>query len=124
MNEEKRLIKSCLYYEMFIERAHDSYIQENPDMQASGMRNLIMGEKGITVSFVSAINVEEQLSLIKRQMGNALVSYMAMPHVPGYIMDELSLYKDQVLRAVSSEELMKIVFDTLELTNIKVFFKQ
>lgn len=44
MIEEKQLVKSCFYYEIFMGRAYDRFTLQKPDMQASGMRNLMVAE--------------------------------------------------------------------------------
>lgn len=124
MIEEKQLIKSCFYYEMFMERAFGRITLQKPNMQASGMRNLMVAENQTAVSFESVMDFEEQLIEIKKNMEDALDQYMAKSNLPRYILEELSLYKDQVVWAVSSDELMKIVHDTINLTNILLLSKQ
>lgn len=114
--EEKDLNKICYYYEMFMERAFGRYELEKPILQASGMKNLIMAEKGIVISLESVAHFEEQLIEIKKQIETAMDYYMSKPRVPQVVMDELKAYKDQVVWAVSSDELMKIVFKTIDIT--------
>lgn len=116
MIEEKDLNKICYYYEMFMERAFGRYELEKPILQASGMKNLIMAEKGIVISLESVAHFEEQLIEIKKQIETAMDYYMSKPRVPQVVMDELKAYKDQVVWAVSSDELMKIVFKTIDIT--------
>lgn len=117
MGEDNQLIKICLYYQMFMGRAYGSYALQKPVLQALGMRNLIMAEKGILISGESVIHFQEQLVEIKKHMDEALNHYMAAPNTPEYIIEELRRHKDQVAEASSSEELMKIVLNTLDLTN-------
>lgn len=113
---EKDLNKICYYYEMFMERAFGRYELEKPVLQASGMRNLIMAEKGMVISLESVAHFEEQLIEIKKQIETAMDQYMGKPRVPQAVIDELKAYKDQVVWAVSSDELMKIVFNTIDVT--------
>ncbi|MBC8005845.1 MAG: hypothetical protein H7X84_10260 [Verrucomicrobia bacterium] len=116
MIEEKDLNKLCYYYEMFMERAFGRYELPKPVLQASGMKNLIMAEKGIVISLDSMAHFEEQLIEIKKHIETAFDHYMCKPNVPKAIIEELKEYKDQVVWAVSSDELMKIVFKTIDIT--------
>ncbi|MBC8006316.1 MAG: hypothetical protein H7X84_12645 [Verrucomicrobia bacterium] len=81
------------------------------------MRNLIMAEKTIIISVDSVAHFEEQLIEIKKHMQNAMDLYMSKPGVSKDIIDELKEYKDRVVWAVSSDELMKIIQNTNKLTN-------
>lgn len=117
MTEENQLIKICLFYQMFMERAYGSYALQKPALQAPGMRNLIIAEKSVVLDAESAVHFEEQLQEIKKMMEAAFDSYLALPNAPGNIMMELMWYKHQVAVASNSEELMKIVMNTIDLTN-------
>lgn len=75
-----------------------------------------MAEKEKEVSVDSIAHFEERLIEIKRCMEEALDKYMAMNHVPKEIIDELKQAKDQVVYAVSANELMDIVFKAIDLT--------
>lgn len=116
MKDEKELGKLCFYYEMFMERAYGKYEVNIPGRHFNIMRNLIIAEKGKVISIESVAHFEEQLNEIKKHLEDALVKYMGKPNVPKHIIDELKGYKDQVFWAVSSEELMHIVFKTIDLT--------
>ncbi|HET6559776.1 MAG TPA: hypothetical protein VFG54_20790 [Prolixibacteraceae bacterium] len=116
MKDEKELGKSCFYYEMFMERAYGKYEVNIPGRHFNIMKNLIFAEKGRVISVESVAHFEEQLIEIKKHMEDALVKYMGKPNVPTDIIDELKGYKDHVGWSVSSEELMHIVFKTIDLT--------
>ncbi|MBC8004126.1 MAG: hypothetical protein H7X84_01520 [Verrucomicrobia bacterium] len=116
MIEEKRMSKACFYYEMFMERAYGMYEPNVPGYHACIMRNLITAEKGKIVSIEIVTHFEKQLTEIKKDMEDALDSYLAKPNFPKEIIDELKKYKSQVVWAVCSEELMEIVFKTIDLT--------
>lgn len=116
MIQEKELHRSCFYYEMFMERAYGTYEANIPGYHANSMKKLMMAEKELAVSVESVAHFEEQLIEIKKHIENAIDNYMSKPNFPKDIIDELKGYKDQVVWVVSSDELMKIVFKTIDLT--------
>lgn len=116
MYKESELNKICLYYEMFMERAYGTYELPKPALQASAMENLIIAEKGIVISLDSVAHFEEQLIEIKKNMEAALDHYMTKPSFTQDINDRLQQYKSEIVWAVSSEELMRIVHKTIDVT--------
>lgn len=116
MIKDTEISRSCFYYDMFIERAYGTYDAGVPGCHADEMKALIMAEKEKDVSVEFIADFEEQLIEIKRCMEKALGKYMEMPHVPKAIIDELKRTQEQVVYAVSSYELMDIVYKTIDLT--------
>lgn len=116
MSIESELSKICLYYEMFMERAYGTYELSKPALQACAMQNLIIAEKGIIISLDSIAHFEEQLIEIKKNMEVAMDQYMAKPSFSPEVMNVLKQYKSEIVWAVSSEELMRIVHKTIDLT--------
>lgn len=116
MIQEKEVHRLCFYYEMFMERAYGTYEANIPGYHAHNMRRLMMAEKELAVSVESVAHFEEQLIEIKKQIENAIDNYISKPHVPKDIVDELIGCKEQVVWVVNSDELMKIVFKTIDLT--------
>lgn len=116
MSKESELRKICLHYEMFMERAYGKSELSNPALQASTMQNLIIAEKGIIISLDSVAHFEEQLIEVKKNMESAMDLYMARPTLTREVIDVLKHYKSEIVWAVSSEELMRIVRKTIDLT--------
>lgn len=116
MSIESELSKICLYYEMFMERAYGTYELPKPALQACAMQNLIIAEKGIIISLDSIAHFEEQLIEIKKNMEDAMDLYMAKPTFSPEVINELKRCKSEIVWAVSSEELMRIVHKTIDLT--------
>lgn len=116
MIAEKRLSKACVYYEMFMERAYGSLVKQKPVLQESGMRNLIMAEKEISDTYESIAHFEELLFRIKKHIKEALENYICSAKV-AFIINELKETKSQVIWAVSSEELIRIIFKIMDLTD-------
>lgn len=116
MSKESELSKICFYYEMFMERAYGTYALPKPALKACAMQNLIMAEKGIVISLDSVAHFEEQLIEIKKNMEAAMDHYMARPALPKKVIEVLQQYKHDIVWAVSSEELMRIVHKTIDFT--------
>ncbi|HET6559254.1 MAG TPA: hypothetical protein VFG54_18165 [Prolixibacteraceae bacterium] len=116
MNKESELNKICIYYEMFMERAYGIYDLPKPALQASAMRNLIIAEKGIVISLDSVAHFEEQLIEVKKSMEEAMDYYMAKPSFSQDMTELLQQFKSEIVWAVSSEELMRIVHKTIDVT--------
>ncbi|MBC8004124.1 MAG: hypothetical protein H7X84_01510 [Verrucomicrobia bacterium] len=116
MIKDNEISRSCFYYDMFIERAYGTYEPDIPGCHAHKIEALIMAEKEKDVSVEFIADFEEQLIEIKRCMEEALDMYLAMTHVPKEIINELKHTQEQVVYAVSSDELMKIVYKTIDLT--------
>lgn len=116
MIKDSEINRSCFYYGMFIERAYGIYEPGIPGCHADVIEALILAEKEKEVSVDSIAHFEEQLIEIKRCIENALDKYIAMSHVPKEIIDELKHTQEQVVYAVSSYELMEIVYKTIDLT--------
>lgn len=116
MIKDTEISRSCFYYDIFIERAYGTYEPGVPGCNAAEMKALIMAEKEKDVSVEFIADFEEQLIAIKRCMEEAMDKYLAMPHVPKEIIDELKHTQEQVVYAVSAYELMEIVYKTIDLT--------
>lgn len=116
MMENKQLNKSCFYYEMFMERAHGLYEVNIPGRHAETMKRLLEAEGKKIVSMESVIRFESLLDGLKMHVEEALDHYMEKPHVPQEMIDQLKQLKEMVVWCVSSDELMRIVFDTIDLT--------
>ncbi|HET6556565.1 MAG TPA: hypothetical protein VFG54_04575 [Prolixibacteraceae bacterium] len=124
MKVEKESGKLCFFYEMFMERAYGTYEICVPGCCALDMKGLMLAEEEKAVSFESGAHFEELLLTVKKHINEALDSYMAKPNVPEEIIEELKRYKDLVTGAVGSDELIKIVTDTIDLTvNISLDMK-
>ena len=115
MIREKELSKTSFYFEMFIERAYNKYEPYSPGFYALMMENLIVAEKGKIISVETITRFEKQLIEIKEYMEEALDSYITKTSIPIELIDELKRCKEQVVWAVSSEELDKIILYTIDL---------
>lgn len=113
---EKELSKNCFYFEMFMERAYGKYEPIIPGYHFLVMKNLIVAEKAQVISVHTIAHFEKQLVEIKKSIKKALDHYMDKPNVPANIIDQLKHCKEQVTWAVSSEELMKIVLNAIDIT--------
>ncbi|MBC8004125.1 MAG: hypothetical protein H7X84_01515 [Verrucomicrobia bacterium] len=98
-----------------MESVYGSYVRQKPDLQASGMRNLIMAEKEISETYESVARFEELLYGIKKHIKEAINHYMATPNISKELIDVLKETKAQVSWAVSSEELILIIFKIMDL---------
>lgn len=116
MIKESKLTRSCFYYEMFMERAYETYELSKPALQACAMQNLIIAEKGIIISLDSVVHFEEQLIEIKKNMEAAMDQYITKPSLSMEVIELLKQYKFEIVWAVCSEELMRIVHKTIDLT--------
>lgn len=116
MSKESELSKICLYYQTFMEEAYGTEELQKPALKACAMQNLIIAEKGIVISLDSVAHFEEQLFEIKKNMEAAMDHYMDKPALPSEVIEILQLYKQDIVWAVSSDELMRIVHKTIDLT--------
>lgn len=113
---DNELNKTSFYFEIFMERANGKNEAFSVGFYTASMINLIVAEKGKVVSIETLIRFERQLIEIKGHIEEALEKYIAKPQMNSYTIDELKRCKEQVVWAISSDELMKIVFHTIDLT--------
>ena len=103
------------FYEIFMCRAFKTHDNSKSGMHGSTMENFMRVENGDNswVKYHGSFN--KQLAQIQKYMNNALDKYVKMKKFPEPAIRILSTYKSDVSRATSSEELMRVVYHTLEL---------
>lgn len=104
------------FYEIFMCRAFKTYDNSKSGMHGSTMENFMRVENGDNSWVKYHGSFEKQLVHLQKYMNNALDKYVKMKKLPEATIRMLSTYKAEVTRATSSEELMRIVYQTLELT--------
>lgn len=104
------------FYEIFMCRAFKTLDNSKPGMHGSTMENFMRVENGDNTWVKYHGSYEKQLSQIQKHMTRALDKYMLMTKLPAPTIRILSTYKTDVTNATSSEELMRIVYYTLDMT--------
>jgi hypothetical protein len=108
--------KKGIDYEIFVQRANRVYDNSKPGMHGSIMQNLIRVENGDT-SFVKFHgSYEKQFEKIKTYMNKAMDKYLKMKKIPAENLNRIQVLKTQIDRASSSDSLMNIIHETIELT--------
>ena len=108
--------KKGSYYEIFVHRANKTSDTSKSGMHGSIMQNLIRVENGDT-SFVKFHgSYEKQFEKIKTYMNKAMDKYLKMKKIPAENLSRIQILKNQIDRASSSDNLMAIIHETIELT--------
>lgn len=103
-------------YEIFMHRAFRTSDNSKPGMHGSMIQNLILVENGDT-SFVKWHGTfEKQLENIKYYMHKAMDKYLAMKKIPPNNLEALKILKQGIDKAYSSDQLMEIINQSIELT--------
>jgi hypothetical protein len=106
----------CSYYETYIHRANRKYDTLKPGGHGSIIENFIRVENGDN-SFVKWHGTyEKQLGKIKFYMHRAMDKYLKIKKIPKGNREKLEFLKYQINNAYSSDDLMKIIRETIELT--------
>lgn len=104
------------FYEVFIHRAYRSSDSSLPGKHSSVIENLARVENGNT-SFVKWHGtLSKQLSNAKGYMEKAMNNYLKMKSISIENRSRLEVLKRTIEQAKSSEDLMEIVYESLELT--------
>jgi hypothetical protein len=108
--------KDGMTYEIFMHRAFKSSDTSKPGMHCSIIQNLVRVEDGDT-SFVKWHgSFEKQLEKIKYYMHKAMDKYLKMKNIPAENLDRLDILNSKIDRAYSSDDLISIIRETIELT--------
>jgi hypothetical protein len=108
--------KDGMTYEIFMHRAFKSSDTSKPGMHCSIIQNLVRVEDGDT-SFVKWHgSFEKQLEKIKYYMHKAMDKYLKMKKIPAENLDRLDILNSKIDRAYSSDDLISIIRETIELT--------
>ena len=103
-------------YETFIHRANRKYDNSKPGTHGSTIENLILVEKGDT-SFVRWHGSRaKQFEKAKNYIHKAMDKYLKMKNIPPENLEKLETLKYQIDSAYSSDDLMTIIRESIELT--------
>lgn len=106
------------FYEVFIHRAFKSSDTSKPGTHGSVIENIARVENGNT-SFVKwQGTLSKQLSNAKGYMQKAMDKYLKMKSISIENRSRLEVLKKAIDQAKSSEDLMVIVYESLDLTQI------
>lgn len=111
MSKDSDLSKHGSSYEIFMHRAYGTHNPTKPEMQASVMLNLIMAEKTSQISEDLVTRYEDKLTLMKLYIGKAIDKYIDSPKITKSMAKTLTGYKADLLRAISTDEVMSIVYN-------------
>jgi hypothetical protein len=117
MNKDGDLSKHGSFYEVFMHRAYGTNKPTKPEMQASVMHNLIMAEKTSLISEDLVTRYEDQLILIKLYIGKAIDQYIERSKITKEIAAALIGYKTDLVWAFSTDEVMRIVYNIIRISN-------
>lgn len=117
MCKDSDLSKHGSSYEIFMHRAYGIHEPSKPEMQASVMQNLIMAEKTSQISRDLVARYEDQLTLIKLYIGKAIDKYIERPTTTGRLVNTLIGYKKDLIWAISTDELLIIVYNIIYINN-------
>jgi len=103
-------------YEIFIHRAYRNSDTSKPGTHSSVIENLILVENGDT-SFVKWHgSFEKQIEKAKVYMHKAMDKYLKMKSISKDNLERLDVLKHKIDMAYSSDDLMQIIQETIELT--------
>ena len=118
MTNDIEAYKHGSFYEIFIHRAHKNSDTSKPGFHGSVIQNLARVENGNT-SFVKWHgSFEKQLEKAKKYMHKAMDKYLKMKKISPENLQRLQILNDKIDRANSSDDLMSIVYESNELTQI------
>lgn len=116
INSEYSPYQHGSFYEIFMCRAFKTHDNSKPGMHGSTMENFMRVENGDNSWVKYHGSFSKQLAKLQQYMTKALDKYMQMKKLPASTIRILSTYKTDVANATSSEELMRIVYYTLDIT--------
>jgi hypothetical protein len=120
MKNDVEAYKHGSFYEIFIHRAHKNYNTTKPGFHGSVIQNLCAVENGDT-SFVRWHGSQEkQLEKAKSYMHKAMDKYLKMKKIPAENLRRLEELNHEIDRAYTTDDLMAIVYESLELTQILI----
>ena len=121
MNNDTTSYKNGMTYENFMHRAYQKYDPSKDDRHSSAMKNTIDAENG--QSWVKHLGTfDKQFAKLKTNIHKALDKYIANKKLKTEVTDTISTFKARVDNAMTTDELMMIIHQTLELTDdIKEF---
>ena len=117
MSKDRDLSKHGSSYEIFMHRAYGTHMPSKPEMQASVMQNLIIAEIASQISGDLVTYYEDQLNKIKLYIGKAIDKYLEKPTTTGRLTNTLRGYKTDLIWAISSDELLIIVYNIIHISN-------
>ena len=114
-NEETSYMKG-MSYEAFMRRAFQKSEITKDDRRSAAMQNAIDAETG--QSHVQHLRpFEKQFEKLKNNIHNALDKYIANKKLKAEVTDTISTFKARVDNAMTTDDLMLIIHQTLELTS-------
>lgn len=108
--------KDGMTYEIFMHRAFKSSDNSKPGMHCSVIQNLVQIESGDTSFKKWHGSFDKQFEKTKVYMHKAMDKYLKMKKIPSENLDRLDFLNNQIDRAYSSDDLMDIIRETIELT--------
>ncbi len=116
MKSDIEAYKHGSFYEIFIHRAFKSSDTSKPGTHGSIIQNLARVENGDT-SFVKWHgSLEKQLEKAKIYIHKAMDKYSKMKKIPSENRERLEVLNYEIDQASSSDDLMSIVYESIELT--------
>ena len=103
-------------YEIFMHRAFNSDDRTKPGMSCSYMQNLINAEFGDNILKDLIGSYEDQMIQVKKYMHKSMDKYLKMRKITNDKRNSLDILKQRIDYASTSEELMCIIDQTLDLT--------
>lgn len=103
-------------YETFIHRANRKYDTSKPGTHSATIENLIRAENDETRWKKYHGTYEKQLEKTKTYMHKAMAKYLKMKKIPAENRERIMELDYFIDRAYSSDDLMNIIWETIELT--------
>ena len=104
------------YYEIFIHRAFRDYDTSKPGRHGSVIQNLIRIERGDKSFEKWHGSFTKQFEATQIYMRQAMDQYLQMKRIPPENIRRLEELRSEIDKATSSDDLMSIINDTIELT--------
>jgi len=115
-NQNIEAYKNGSFYEIFMLRAFRASDNSKPGMHSSAIENLVRVENGDDSWVKYHGSYEKQFAQLQKYMHKALDKYLLMKQLPESSIKILKTFKHEIDRADSSNDLMRIIHNTLELT--------
>jgi hypothetical protein len=104
------------FYEIFMHRAFKTTDRTKPGMHGSAIQNLIEAENGESILIDFLGSFDKQFGQVKKYMHRAMDKYLSVKKLPSETIEALQILNASIDRAHSSDNLMKIVYETIDLT--------
>lgn len=108
--------KDGMTYEIFMHRAFKTSDNSKPGMHCSIIQNFVQIESGDTSFAKWHGSFDKQFEKIKNYMHKAMDKYLKMKKISPANLERLDILNLQIDRAYSSDDLMSIIRESIELT--------